>query len=251
MAIILDGSTGIISPALDITTPMTIIDGGTGLSTVGTSGNVLTSNGTSWVSSAPSVTNVSGGVAGSVHYQSATSTTAMTAASTVAGQVLTTSTAGGAPTWVTLPVTFTTKQSFTGSVNNTALSLTNAVEPITVSATAATGTINIDATTQSILYYTTASTANFTINVRANATVALNTIMNIGETISLTFLNTNTGTAYYQTAFQVDSAVIVPKWSGGTAPTAGNASAIDIYSYTIIKTANATFTVLASVVKFA
>jgi len=237
MAIILDGSTGIISPALDITTPMSIAVGGTGLTTVGTSGNILTSNGTAWVSSAPTVSILN---------------TAVTPSTS--GNVLTsngTAWVSSAPT-ITLSAsnTFTGKQIFAGSTNNVSMTLKNAVEPVTVSATAATGTIHIDATTQSILYYTSAATANFTINIRANASVALNTVMGIGEAISLTFLNTNTGTAYYQTAFNVDSVVIVPKWSGGTAPTAGNASAIDIYSYTIIKTANATFTVLAAVVKF-
>jgi hypothetical protein len=53
MAIVLDGTLGITSPALDIATPLVVADGGTGLSAVGTSGNVLTSNGTGWVSSAP------------------------------------------------------------------------------------------------------------------------------------------------------------------------------------------------------
>jgi hypothetical protein len=52
MPITLNGTTGIVAPAIDVTTPVTVADGGTGLSSVGTSGNVLTSNGTSWVSSA-------------------------------------------------------------------------------------------------------------------------------------------------------------------------------------------------------
>jgi hypothetical protein len=67
------------------------------------------------------------------------------------------------------------------------------------------------------------------------------------------FLNTNGATAYYPTAFQVDTVAVTPKWSGGTAPSAGNASAIDAYSFTIIKTAaTPTYTVLAGgAVKFA
>jgi hypothetical protein len=52
MPITLNGDTGITSPAIDVTTPITVADGGTGLSSVGTTGNVLTSNGTAWVSSA-------------------------------------------------------------------------------------------------------------------------------------------------------------------------------------------------------
>lgn len=49
---------------------------------------------------AGTATSLAGGVAGSVPYQTAAGITAMTAASTVAGQVLTTVTAGGVPTWV-------------------------------------------------------------------------------------------------------------------------------------------------------
>jgi hypothetical protein len=61
---------------------------------------------------------------------------------------------------------------------------------------------------------------------------------------------TNGATAYYNTALQVDGASVTPKWQGGTAPVLGNASAIDVYAYTVIKTANATFTALASQTQF-
>jgi len=49
----------------------------------------------------------------------------------------------------------------------------------------------------------------------------------------------------------MDGSSVTPKWQGGTAPTAGNASSVDVYAYTVIKTANATFTVLASQSRFA
>lgn len=45
-------STGGLTPNIALTTPVTAAYGGTGLSAVGTSGNVLTSNGSAWVSSA-------------------------------------------------------------------------------------------------------------------------------------------------------------------------------------------------------
>lgn len=130
-------------------------------------------------------------------------------------------------------------------------SVQSLLEKATVSATAATGTINFDALTQSVLYYTTNASANFTVNVRGSASVSLNTIMQTGQSITVAFLVTNGGTAYYPTAFQVDGGAITPKWQGGTAPTGGNTSSIDLYAYTIIKTGNATFTVLASQSKFA
>jgi len=129
--------------------------------------------------------------------------------------------------------------------------LVNALETVTVSATAATGTINYDVTTQSVLYYTTNASANWTVNFRASSGTSLDTAMATGESVTVAFLVTQGATAYYNSAVQVDGASVTPKWQGGTAPAAGNASSIDAYTYTIIKTGAATFTVLAAQTRFA
>ena len=124
------------------------------------------------------------------------------------------------------------------------------LETTTVSATASTGTINYDILTQPVLYYTTAATANWTMNFRGSSSASLNSIMSVGQTVSVTFLSTQGATAYYNNAVTIDGAAVTPKWQGGTAPTIGNASGIDTYTYAIIKTASATFTVLASQTQF-
>jgi hypothetical protein len=124
-------------------------------------------------------------------------------------------------------------------------------EITTVSATAATGTIAYDQQTQADLFYTSNARAHFTLNFRGSTGVTLNNSMAIGETATLVFRNTNGATPYYPNVIQIDGSTITPKWLGGTAPSAGNASSIDVYSFVITKTANATFTVLASVSKFA
>lgn len=129
--------------------------------------------------------------------------------------------------------------------------ITEIRETATVSATAATGTIQFDALTQVVLYYTTASSGNFTVNFRGNVSTSLDSVMSTGQSLSATFLVTNTGTAYYNSAVTIDGNSVTPKWQGGSAPTSGNASSIDSYTYVIIKTGSATFTVLASVTKFA
>jgi len=126
----------------------------------------------------------------------------------------------------------------------------NIAEPTTVSATAATGTINYDVTTQSILYYTSNASANWTVNFRASSGTSLNTLMTTNDTIAVTFMVTQGTTAYYNNAYTIDGTAVTPKWQGGTAPTSGNASGIDVYNYVITKTASATFTVLASVTQF-
>jgi len=142
----------------------------------------------------------------------------------------------------------------TSTVGN--LTVTNAVvtemrETTTISATAATGTINYDALTQVVLYFTTDASGNFTVNFRGTSSISLNTLMSTGQSLSATFLVTNGATAYYNSVVQVDGSTVTPKWQGGTAPTSGNASSIDSYTYVIIKTGSAAFTVLASQTKFA
>jgi hypothetical protein len=145
----------------------------------------------------------------------------------------------------------------TGSlVFGTAPVITKAVmvspqERTTVSATAATGTVNFDVNTQGTLYYTTSASANWTLNVRASSGATLNSIMTTGDSQTIAFLVTQGATAYYGSALTVDGTSVTPKWQGGTAPTAGNASSVDAYVYTIVKTGSAAFTVFASITKFA
>jgi hypothetical protein len=122
-------------------------------------------------------------------------------------------------------------------------------EDVNVVASAATGTINIDVATASIWYYTTNATANHTLNFRYSSGVSLNTALSTGDAITLVWLNTNGATPYYPSAIQIDGNAVTPKVPA--AITGGNASAIDVYTFTIIKTASATFTVLETQQKFA
>jgi hypothetical protein len=146
--------------------------------------------------------------------------------------------------------TFTAKQTFSGTSSAIASKFTNALELVTVSATAATGTINYDVTTQSVLYYTSNASANWTVNFRASSGTSLDTAMATGEAITVVFLVTQGATAYYNNAVTIDGSSVTPKYQGGTAWTAGNASSIDAYSYTIVKTGSAAFTVFAAQTQF-
>jgi len=127
----------------------------------------------------------------------------------------------------------------------------NSTEKVTVSATAATGTINYDTNTQSVVYYTTAASGDWTINFRASSGATLNSVLATGEAITLVHLVTLTGAEYRNATVQVDGSSITPEWQGGSAPTEGNANSIDSYTYTIIKTGDAAFTILAALVQFA
>lgn len=145
--------------------------------------------------------------------------------------------------------TLTNKTLTTPVVNNPRLK--SPEELTSVSATAATGTINYDAAAQTDLYYTTNASANWTLNVRGDSSTTLASMLDTGDSITVTFKVTNGATAYYQTAFQIDGSAVTPKWQGGLAPTGGNANSVDVYTFNIVKTAaTPTYTVFASQTKF-
>lgn len=125
-------------------------------------------------------------------------------------------------------------------------------EDVNVVASAATGTINLEVGTASVWYYTTNATANHTLNIRYSSGVSLNTALAVGDAITVVWMNTNGATAYYPNVIQIDGTTVTPKVQGGTAIAAGNASSIDVYVFTIVKTAaTPTYVVLESQTKFA
>ena len=126
-------------------------------------------------------------------------------------------------------------------------------ELVNVFATAATGTVNYYVSNQAVLLYTTAATGTWVVNIAGNATTTLNSFLNTGESVTMAHLVTQGATtSYYATSIQIDGTTtgVTTKWQGGSAPTAGNASGIDTYSFSVIKTAATTYTVLASLTQF-
>lgn len=158
---------------------------------------------------------------------------------------------GGSSGAVTLSIDTATTVDLSTAQTLSAKTLVAPEERTTVSATAATGTVNFDALTQGVLYYTSNASANWTLNVRGSSGATLNSILATGDAITVAFLVTQGTTAYYASGFTIDGTSVTPKYQGGTAFSAGNASSIDAYVYTIVKTASATFTVFASQTKFA
>jgi hypothetical protein len=144
--------------------------------------------------------------------------------------------------------TFTGTQTMGSALTNAAAVVTpNILETETIVASAATGTINFDTTTQSVLWYTTASSANWTLNFRASAGTTQNAIMSTGQTMSFAFKSTQGATGYYNSSVTVDGTAVgvTIKWQGG-APTVGGTSSIDAYTFSITKTGASTYTILAT-----
>jgi len=127
------------------------------------------------------------------------------------------------------------------------LSVQEIFEDVNINSSALTGTVNLDIKLANVFYRTTASAANWTTNFRGDGSNSLNNTLQVGQSVTVTLLATNGATPFYNNGWQIDGSSVTPKWLGGIgAPTGGNANAIDYYTYTIIKTADATFTVLAN-----
>jgi hypothetical protein len=125
------------------------------------------------------------------------------------------------------------------------------LETATITAAAPAAPTNFDIVTQAVQYYTANANANVTVNFRGSATVTANVLLATGQSTTIALLWTNGATAYYPNVIQVDGANVTPKWQGGTAVSGGNANAIDVYAFTIIKTAaTPTYVVLGSQTKF-
>jgi hypothetical protein len=263
-----DASDGVIKFIKDITTKPTstinFSEAGSGFATIKVGGAEI-----------GSVTNTEigylSGVTSSIQTQISARLTTATAASTYAplespsltGTPLSTTAAADTNTTQIATTAYVVGQSYlktaaAASTYATLLSPTltrpvfvSPLETITVSATAATGTVAVDVVTSGAKYYTSNASADWTFNFRGDGSTTLNSLMSTGQSITVAFLVTNGSTAYKPTVFQVDGSAVTPKWNGGTAPSAGNANSIDSYTFTIIKTASATFTVLGAQSKFA
>lgn len=166
---------------------------------------------------------------------------------------------GGTSGTVTLSID-STVATLTGSQTLTNKTITSPIvsdaiikgfeEDVNVVASAATGTINFNIGTASVWYYTTNATANHTLNFRYDGSTSLNSVLAVGDAITVVWLNTNGATAYYPNVIQIDTTAVTPKVPA--AISAGNASSIDAYVFTIIKTAaTPTYTVLETQTKFA
>ena len=117
---------------------------------------------------------------------------------------------------------------------------------------ALTGTYNHDLNSDGMVLYAYANaSASFILNVRGNASTTLNSLMHIGQTSVFTAYTGSNNTSYYMTDFKIDGASQTEKWNGGSAPTAGTGSGVDVYTFNILKTADATFAVFATFSNFA
>ena len=136
---------------------------------------------------------------------------------------------------------------FTGSVNfSSGLNLSKLlVEEVNITAGKLSDNTDIDLENGMVHLFTTAETTTSTPNIRFSSSTTLDSSMNVGEAISVTIITTAAAAAY-SAQLTIDGAAVTENWVGGSAPSDGGSSGVDIYAYTIIKTASATFTVIGN-----
>ena len=147
--------------------------------------------------------------------------------------------------------TFTATQTFNGTSSTFGAVLLDSAETVNVVGSAPSSTTNLYVQSGSVQYYTSNAANNFTVNLAFSSGTSMNTALATNQATTATLVTTQGSTAYYATAVQVDGTTtgVTTRWIGG-APTAGNASGLDVYRFAVIKTASATYTVLASVTQY-
>jgi hypothetical protein len=136
---------------------------------------------------------------------------------------------------------------FTGLVNfNNGIDLANLLkEGVNITAGKLSDNTNIDLENGMVHLFTTQETTTSTPNIRVSSSTTLDSSMSVGEAITVTIITT-AAAAGYSAQLTIDSAAVTENWVGGSAPSDGGSSGVDIHSYTIIKTASATFTVIGN-----
>lgn len=140
----------------------------------------------------------------------------------------------------------TSNLAWSNTLTNTVLD--SALEQWNVQA-ARPSTADLNVATSAAWYYTTNTNANWTLNIINLPTMA------VEQSITVSAAVTNGATAYYHSALEIEGvAQATVKWNNGLYPnvSGGNANAIDVYTFTILKTAETpTYVVFGSKTKFA
>ena len=134
-----------------------------------------------------------------------------------------------------------------GNIEASRLTTNEVIERADVKGDTLTGTPNVNLEDNAVHYYTSNAGANWVFNFRGGVSTTLNSMLATGEVMTVALLTTQGSTAYYATGIQIDGVSQTVKWSNGTAPSSGTANSIEVYSFSIVKTGNATYSVIGSV----
>ena len=124
------------------------------------------------------------------------------------------------------------------------------IERVSIVANKLSAVPNVNLDNGMVHYYTTNETTTATPNIISTA--GINTNMATGDTMSITIMSKPNNAGYFPKV-SIDGVAtgITTYWSGGSAPSSAESSGVDVNVYQIIKTADATYDVLANTSNFA
>lgn len=122
-------------------------------------------------------------------------------------------------------------------------------ENVSITNTPTTGTVTYNLIDQAIIYNTANLTGNLTLNFVGNGTTTLNSLMSVGNSMVGTYLTTVGANVYSISNVEIDGSARTIKWVGGSNPYV-TSSALVSYTFTLIKTASNTYTVLGSSTRY-
>lgn len=129
------------------------------------------------------------------------------------------------------------------------LTTKNVVENTVITGSDPTSALTLDLSSGSLQYRSGSTTAHWTTNFRWDAATTLNSVLYPGQSITVTLIVNNATTAYSASTHQVDGKSFTPRWQGRTLPSA-SANSTDMYTYTIIKLASASYDIFGSQTTF-
>ena len=118
-------------------------------------------------------------------------------------------------------------------------------EAVTVTAGKLSDNLNLDLANGNVFLFTTAESTTSTPNIRYNSSTTLNDSMGVGDVAAVTIVTTANASGF-SAQLTIDGSAVTENWIGGSAPSGGGSSGVDIHSYTIIKTSANTYTVIAN-----
>ena len=131
------------------------------------------------------------------------------------------------------------------------ISLTQVFETGNIYSTAVGGNVNIDLQNNTLYFFSSNTTANVTFNFRANTQNTLDSQLGVGQRVTSAIL-LKQGATRYRANVYVDGVLQSPWWLGNSAPSYATTQqeSIDIYSFSVLKTAANVYTVIASNANF-
>jgi hypothetical protein len=119
------------------------------------------------------------------------------------------------------------------------------VERVNITAGKLSDNANINLDNGMVHYFTTTETTTSTPNIISS--VGIDTTMSTGDTMAVTIITT-AAAAGYSARVSIDGLLtgITTSWVGGSEPSTGGSSGVDIYNYTIIKTGSAAYQVIGN-----